>query len=269
MKNRLLIYSLALAALLSCSVKEKRDVCPGYLTVNIIDDGRINTKVGMVGWNDSQLFRHEHDTKTEGLRWVKTVMKQDFTFGAWCGHRTAVDKGHCIEIPYGDQCDSLYAFYAPVSLGETYSVDVKLKKQFVTVRLDLNQSAASMRALTFRVVGNTNGFDLYGFTPTEGTYFYEFNTSVMKTKASSDVVERTASFRVPRQIDDSLDLEVISPIGAPLNTIHIGQIVKQMGYDWNRDELDDIFISIDFQYAIVEITVEGWEDGIILNWIEC
>lgn len=256
------LVSLAtfLAGVASCSVKEDRVPCPGYLYVTVPEDARVVGPVGMVGWNDKVLFRHEHDLERDGRSWVKTLKKGSLIFGAYSGNRTMVDDGHYMTIPLGSQCDSVYAYYTPVELEEQAFVELSMKKQFATVRVDLNQSEGSMRALTFTVAGNTCGFDLNGFYPVSGAYSYEFRTAVK---------ERTASFRVPRQADDSLELQVMTPVGLPLNTIAVGRYIGILGYDWTAEELADIEINIDFQYAIVEIRVEGWEDGITVSLIEC
>ena len=75
------------------------------------------------------------------------------------------------------------------------------------------------------------------------------------------------SFRVPRQGDDSFRLELTLPDGLELNPLRLGEIIDAMGYSWKTDELQDIFVSLDFQYGIITVTVEGWEEGVTIPMI--
>ena len=260
------IFSFLLVAGLTvvsaCSVKEDRRPCPGYLRVTVPGDERIVTEVGMIGWNDREIFRHSHDLSADGRQWVKTVRKEKFVFGAWCGNRSMNDAGHCLIVPEGKQCDSLYAYYAPVELDENVTeadLEVVMKKQFATVRVDLNESEASLLGLVFTATSNTCGFDLDGFEPVEGAFRYEF---------VSVPGQRVVAFRVPRQGDDSLALVVKTNSGLPVTTIRLGELIKQTGFSWRTGELQDVFVTIDFQYSVVELRVEGWETGVVTDFIE-
>ena len=255
------ILMLGAVALLagSCSVKENRVPCPAYLVVNVVEDERIASPVGMVGWVSDELFRHSLDLETDGRTWTTALKKGSFHFGAYSGVRSASDDGHRLVIPAGHQCDSLYAFYTPVELEEESTVvDVEMRKQFATVIVDLNQSATSMSRMKFLVTGNSCGFDLNGFKPVEGEFRYE---------PSVPSGSRTVSFRVPRQGDNSLRMELTLPDGLELNPLRLGEIIDAMGYSWKTDELQDIFVSLDFQYGIITITVEGWEEGVTIPMI--
>ena len=259
-------FALCLYAGGGCSVKQDRSVCPGYLRVNVPEDTRIVTPVGMVGWDGGELFRHLHDTETEGRTWLKTVRRGDFSFLAYTGVRTAKDEGHTLVIPLGEQCDSLYGFHTPVSLDENATVDVSFKKQFSTVRVDLMQHPVGMAALQLTASAGTCGFDLIDFSPVSGAYSYSFQTNG---------VERVATFRVPRQIDNSLILSIKAPDGTPLTEIDLGEKIAYMGYSWLLEELQDIYVVVDFQYAIIEISfgdditdVEKWENGAVFSLIQ-
>lgn len=246
--------------MVSCSIKESRSECPGYLTVNVPDDSRVITPVGMVAWDgEKELFRHSHDTAVDGFSWLKTLKRGDFTFLAYTGVVNSIDYENRIIIPVGQQCDSLYAYHEAVSLEEEYTVDVSLKKQFATVHLDLLQHHVGLAALTLQITSNTSGFDIVDFSPIEGPYLYSFQT---------DGTERIASFRVPRQMDDSMLFTVIAPDGRPLTEIALGEKIAQQMYDWTTEELQDVFVTVDFQYGVYTISIGDWEDGVTYMLIQ-
>lgn len=255
--NKCLYISFAVAfslAAASCSVKEDRSVCPGYLHVNVPEDSRIETPVGMVGWNGSEeLFRHSQDVYTDGYTWVKPLHKEDFMFLSYTGVRNSIDYENKIIIPVGFQSDSLYAYHEAVSLDEQYFVDVSFKKQFATVRVDMLQSPEGLAALNLTATAGTCGFDVVDYAPIEGPFMYKFNT---------DGVNRIASFRVPRQKDDSLKLSIDAPDGSRhLCDIDLGKKILDQGYSWETEELQDIFITFDFQYGVYTIAIADWETG--------
>lgn len=67
----------------------------------------------------------------------------------------------------------------------------------------------------------------------------------------------SCSFRLPRQMDNSLQL-VISAPGAPRRTFALGNYIARSGYDWNAYDLDDIIMNLDFAENGFTVTVGEW-----------
>ncbi len=47
--------------------------------------------------------------------------------------------------------------------------------------------------------------------------------------------------------------------------IPVGQLAREMDYDWKKDDLDDILINIDFARTMVSITVADWTVEIVVK----
>ena len=191
--------------------------------------------------------------------WVKTVHKGTFDISAWRGIWTNKEDGTRLLIKKGEQCDPLYAFFAPVdATGEMAYVDVGFKKQFATITVDICRKAEEMPDFEFLIKSNTCGFDLFSFAPVEG----EFEFSPMPA-----VGERVVSFRAPRQIDNSMTLQLWRR-GQTAGIYPLGEYINRTGYDWKTEELRDVRILIDLVIGQVTIAVEGWEDGAVFSLVK-
>lgn len=261
--KRLFLFGVLLTSVLvllyGCSVKENRADCPGYLYVNIPEDERMFGEVGMIGWNGTEVFRHYHSVEADGRTWHKSLRKGAYEFLSFFGVDEANDDGHTLIMPVGHQCDSLYAFHCKVELEERAFVDIEMKKQFATVHVDLDQTAPGMAYLRFVAEADYNGFDLRDFSPVKGEFSYPFEVGDNS---------RIATFRVPRQGDDKLRLQIYTPEGIFLKEIVLGEYIRDLGYSWKSDELQDIFLFLDFQYGIMSIRVADWDEEIVISFIE-
>ena len=242
----------------ACSVKEDRTPCPCYLDV-ILPQERVGNEVGISLWRDAELCRAAVDPADFPDGWTKPVRKGMITLACWHGARKASSAGHHLTIPFGEQCDSLYAFHEEVdATGERARSEVVFRKQFATVHLDIRKDADAMRRFSFIVEGGTCGFDLHSFAPVPGAFRWE---------GSAERGERIARFRIPRQSDDSLSLSIRHD-GAPAGTFPLGKYIDRLGYDWGSEELQDIYVTVDLVLGLVGVSVSGWEDGAVFPIIE-
>ena len=44
--------------------------------------------------------------------------------------------------------------------------------------------------------------------------------------------------------------------------------MAKMHYDWNTEDLQDIYVKIDLVSGFITIMVEGWEEGYTFSFIE-
>jgi len=250
--------AVLLCGILSCTVKEDRTPCPCYLNVSFADRDAIAHPVTLAGWDGGALFREEIDVGEHDPCWTKAVRKGMLTLTACMGGMASDLRGHSVMIPAGSQADSLYAFHTEVDCtGETAYAHVTLLKQFATVSVDLHKTPARMQELSFIVRGTSCGFDLLDHRPVEGAFLY----AVPQAKAG------TLDFRIPRQKDDGLTLEV-SRDGERLGLFPLGRFIRLTGYDWKAYELKDIRISIDLVLGEALISVDGWEEGVVIHFVE-
>ena len=115
-----------------------------------------------------------------------------------------------------------------------------------------------MRRFGFLVEGGTCGFDLHTFAPVPGGFRWEGRTAEG---------ERIVRFRIPRQSDDSLSLSLRHD-GAPAGSYPLGEYIARLGYDWNAEELQDIYVTIDQVLGLVTVSVSDWEDGAVFHLVE-
>ena len=69
---------------------------------------------------------------------------------------------------------------------------------------------------------------------------------------------------LPRQADDSLELEfydkdMTKADGAPVDRLALGDYIRAAGYDWNREDLEDLYVNVDYTDAGVSVAIREWE----------
>lgn len=260
------IGALLVLVAVSCTVKEDRMPCPCYLNVSFSERESIPEKaeVGLLGWNASELFRAGIDVADYDPYWVKAVRKGVFYLSAYRGVSDTTPGGRYITISPGFQSDSLYAYHTEVDArGELAYADVTFRKQFCTVHLDIMRRPSELRQFRFLVEGNTCGFDLFNFEPVAGTFRLE-------TQAATGA--RIVDFRIPRQIDASMTVSLryfyddghFDFIGE----FPLGEYIMETGYNWTAEDLQDIYIMIDLVVGRCIISVDGWENGVVIQFVE-
>lgn len=251
------------ASLGACTVKEDRELCPCYLHVDFVDREGIPESVPVMGWNGGELFRDGVVVAENDPWWIKPVHKQELCVTSYIGVDRASSDGHFLTIPAGSQCDSLYAFHEMVdATGEVAYAVVDYRKQFCTVFLSLGRSAAEMQDYRFLVKGNTYGFDLLDFSPVDGPF-----NCAPAPKAGENIV----SFRIPRQKDDSLTVQlwlIKDGVMDDLGVYPLGKYIDRLGYDWGAEILQDVYVTLDMVLGLVVIGVDGWEDGVVFSYVE-
>lgn len=46
-----------------------------------------------------------------------------------------------------------------------------------------------------------------------------------------------------------------------IDTIRLGETISNTGYDWTADDLDDIWIGVDWAQGEISVRIEGWDPG--------
>ena len=251
------ILTIGMLAAPACSIKEIREDCPCYLQVTFTDP-EATGEACLLGWRESVLFRET--VRIEDCRpWTRGVEKGYLTVAACKGIREGILESHRVGIPAGKDADSLYAGFAEVdATGELALAEIALRKQFATVFLDIRKPASALQDYSFRVDGNTSGFDLLDHSPVPGLFRCE-----PKVRDGEGIV----TFRLPRQKDNSLTVTVRSGDGVPA-TFPLGEFIAALGYNWKAEELQDIYVAIDLVNGLVDLRVADWEDGMVFPLIE-
>ena len=250
---RFILPALLAAALSSsCSVKEDRSPCPCLLDIRLGDSGSHADRLAISAWNGSgRIFLDRIDIEQYPESYQKKVSKGFLNVCAYGGVRNMSLKGSVLTIPEGSPCDPVWAYCGPEidATGETAEDLVTLHKQHAVVHVRLDSLAMQAGGTALRATGGVNGFDITTFTPVRGS-FHCFAT------LDEDF---HYTFCVPRQLDDSLELEVY--LGGVLSrTVKIGDLIANAGYSWTKEDLDDIYISLGvLTSCTVTISVNGWD----------
>ena len=106
---------------------------------------------------------------------------------------------------------------------------------------------------SFNVESDVAGLDLITLRPVRGEFHY-------------DIVFDDAdlcSFNIPRHDKEAgcLSLNIVKA-GEIVDSVSLSEIFIAMDYDWTADDLDDIYIRLDYTEAVVRVSIADWGEGI-------
>jgi len=261
------LFGALLPAMSACTVLEKRSNCPCCMFLDMSDPvnyGSDSLVVNLSGPGFGQSLRFGRDGYAAGAL-VRVPRSQ--MIGV-----SAVEKSlekYCSEkgvlIPVGQQCPVAYMTSGVCDSSEEEVIyPVRLCKNYCGVSLSFESKDSQQYDM--KVQGNVCGYDPYG-VPLSGSFGY-----------SPDFDDQSRCyFRLPRQVDGSLTLEIsphrkkYEPLGVGDDTeektqyLSLGAYILQSGYDWTKQDLDDILIRIDFASATVVISIDGWSNEEIFD----
>lgn len=251
----ILFLSFILAA---CSVKEDRDFCPawivvysngyvadgcqGSLTCNVSTDGQESIAFGKSDFNS---FANRGDLVLEVPR------NEQVYVDIFCGLDDMALSGSVLAIPMGCCSDCIYSGHSSVFVrGEEGETGLSLNKDYAQITMSVKGEVPEEYPFYFRIIGNVDGYSLPGGTPHRGEFDYSPN----------EEPGHLFRVRVPRQLDDSLLLEIYQKEDGSLVTRQeLGKMIIQLGYDWSAADLKDIGLGIDMSEASFTINVEAWD----------
>ena len=291
--NRILfvMWMAGMLFLSSCSIKEDRDGCPCWMTVDLSDvaesrwkspERQSNTEYQGV---TKSLESRQHIAESVVLRLrgnsdedeVDYAFKMTETVNTEVGaleyevprgsvgvsvigmpDRVGHDgiagyDGDEIRIPVGEQMDSLYGFFRMFyTRCESVLCDVELHKEFCTVSFTLRDKGYES-PYDLEVWGNVAGVSALDLMPLEGDFRF--------APSPEDGVYRV---RVPRQVDNSLELVMLED-SEIVDRLPLGEYIAMSGYDWTAENLEDVHIALDLENQQVMITVSGWDGVVVMD----
>lgn len=168
-------------------------------------------------------------------------------------------------IPVGEQCPEVHMYTSFLDTsGESAVEHVVVGKNYCSVVM--NFAARNLDLYEVHIVGNVCGYgfggDGVGVSGAGGSGAGGFGGIGMVIGGRFDYSPSTddpesCCFRVPRQMDNTLQL-VISAPGTPSRTFALGNYIAQSGYNWNAYDLDDIIMNLDFAENGFTVTVGDW-----------
>ena len=70
--------------------------------------------------------------------------------------------------------------------------------------------------------------------------------------------------RVPRQEDNSLELVMLED-SEIVDRLPLGEYIVRSGYDWTAEDLADVKVALDLEMQQVMITVSGWDGVVVMD----
>lgn len=233
---------LSAALLSSCSVKEDRSECPCRLEIGIAAFLKYGPNPSaMIYSDDFPVIPHR-----EGEFFITDVEKGDYKICVRTGN--GEDSGRIHMTPPETEPDSLYSFRAiALCNGESKRVNALPHKQFCTVSIRVNGIEGS--DIAYRIKGSYNGLDILLGEPLYG--HFEFSVFPQDENGS-------LRFRLSRQGEEG-NLSILSIRGDDEWNLPLGKWMKDAGYDWKAEDLEDFEAVVDYSGATVTLRVRDWE----------
>lgn len=251
MRCWILSMAAVMALTASCSVKEDRSECACLLVLDMssCSDAPDNIRIDLRTLDEriEQNFIPGQDSPF----YEYPVTKGVCSLSAYLCPRELSSGTDKITFGQGENCPELFASCSVFEAsGETAEHKVVLHKQFATVTLDLEDSPWNALPCTITVKGEINGMTLSDLKPIKGKYVYEVMPDASGIR----------SFRLPRQTESSaseLSLELSAPGGSP-QVFDLGKYLSEAGYDWQKEDLEDITVKVRKTEIEVEISGSDW-----------
>ena len=163
-----------------------------------------------------------------------------------------LENGAGLTVPWGAECDSLWAFSCALSLNtDEERLEVELHKRFATVWFSFD-SEPDYENTRLVIRSDIAGTDITRMSPVRGEF-----RCLLRPR------EGELSVRLPAQGRDSeLSLECSSPAdGIILWTWNLGAALKDAGYDWEADDLADIRVRVSPTPLHISVETIPWAEG--------
>lgn len=249
-----------LAMLLSsCSIKENRLLCPCWVEFDFEEGVEAMDNFSLLVYNYDEPDM-EQRTEIPFLKAYKkthntSVRRGQKEFVVLQGQNNCTIGGHKLVTPIGYQYDSIYCWHEYMDCTyEEVVMPVKKTKHFATINITMVNNEDDQYPYLTRIRGNVNGIDLYSYSPLEG----EFNCMLK----AADLFEQhnVFSVRVPRQKEHNLKLDIIDPITKEVLLIMpLGQMIQETQYNWSKDVLEDISITVNYARTELGLQISDWE----------
>lgn len=243
----------------SCTVMEDRGPCPCSVKVCPAEGKSFRNDCLFFSFPENENIPDaeqtlEYDRESDQTRLV-SVPKGYKTLAVLEGAGEMEIESGCVLVDFGCECDSLRCWSSKVDCRfEDAVMQVRRTKHFATVYFSFENDGADRCAFRVRVRGAFCGLDLCSLEPVGGEYRF------MPRPSSDDGYD--FRFRVPRQADDSLELDVLELSSMKVvNVIELGKIMKEAGYDWTKAVLDDVSLLMDHVVMRIDVEVIEWAEG--------
>lgn len=249
-----------LVTLLSCSVKEIRHGCPSILTVDLTDIPKENGEITLFVDNAAERYDCNINPTEEGFGTVQIKVTKG-TNHIICGQglpSARIYDGRNVIIPVGEECRRIALASEEVEChGESQYYKPLLHKEWAELTIICDLGNATEYPYSFIVDGNVRGTDIRSGETLNGKFCCEATVN--------QDIRNIARIRLPRQDTKKpgLILSLVSKNDYSVwKEYDLSKIIADTGYDWEKIDLDDISIHLDYSGQLSNITVIDWLSGI-------
>ena len=246
--------------LLSCSVKEDRGECPVYININFDEVIRkdlfrkslvCHQSASVFGCDNLELLEYE------GTGYDVTASRGVVRLSAAFGHQACSFRSDTLLVQEGAEIGKLFV-WSDMALCEDdlYCVSARPHKQYCTMNVIVCGELPWQDAdFDLRLKANCNSLSLFDMEPLEGNY-----TALLERKNASGY-----EIRIPRQKTSDVIIELLEKNVRGIyseedliGVVNVGQELSAGGYDWNKEDLDDVYVTVDFARCSASIEIVPW-----------
>lgn len=261
MDRRHFIFTLAIASV-SCSVLENRGECPCWVSADVscIDPIKTDAPFGSI----TLLFEND-----DGFAYMDEITCEDLDSSSVKTYTVPRALTDIVALSGNGEFSPSGPIFLPVSvvtgypelyswhrrsdlLGEEATIKPLPHKQHCVVHITLTDMFCPENGgLSICVRGDVGGLNLYTLRPVEGNFEQELPVG---GDGRVDVV-------IPRQYSwNRLGASVFRD-GMEISAADISQLMKEAGYDWEKEDLDDISLTIENFYIGAEVKICPWDSA--------
>ena len=304
--NRLLfvMWMAGMLFLSSCSIKEDRDGCPCWMTVDLSDvaksrwkspevqsniehqdvtkspESRSNVAENILlrlrGNSDEDAINYEYQV-TEEVKVSSGALEYEVPRGAVGVSAVALGR----EIPGQAGYDGIIGYDGDeirIPVGEQMDSLYGFFKMYhtrcesVLCDVELHKEFCTV-SFTLGEDGYSSPYRIEVWGNVAGVSAWDLMPVLGEFRYAPMQENGVYQVRVPRQVDNSLELvmlEIPDQVGydgerGVVDRLPLGEYITRSGYDWAAEDLADVHISLDMEKQQVMITVSGWDGVVVMD----
>lgn len=253
--------AVALSVLCSCSVKEDRSLCPCYVDMIVDEFVRDGFSSGTVAFSsDGFDFRDDILLADHvGGGYTVAVPRSFVKAACVCGLDRSHISGNCISIPEGEASDPIMSYRESfLPRGDEHLLYAVPHKQYCRIDLILENPMEDY-PYAFRVRSDCSGLDIFDLQPVRGS----FDTSVY-----ANALGEYSTLLLRQSPESELFLDVLLPVSGSVSdwelqyTVSLSDALEAVSYDWTKEDLDDVSLTVDYARAEVTVEISEWEGSV-------
>ncbi len=232
-----------------CSVKEDRETCPMWLYSDMGHLQPYSMAARTIVRHDAGMFGEKVVFRNDRTVFEWPVVKGDITVASYCGIEDRYVQGHHIMVPAGERVPAFRGSSLRANCyGESVYVVAEDNRQSARVNLQVSMPDGDKYPYELALEGDICGMDLLSLSPVEGEFGHNLGLDAYNCGV----------FQILRQSESSFLTLHVSDRGKVMDSIPLGEMVRETGYDWQADDLKDINILLDHGSLLITVNVGEW-----------